>query len=307
MVANEISSQLDSKDLCRIQRPEAFYEKNLRNRVRIYLVDLARKGHLRLENYLDLFPIKKDQGVAVEWDGWDLIRFYLHHANYHLSEDLEKLSEHQISKSITISKIFYYAAQIYNAYVNENGEDRFDKEVISQMGRKIDILWLRNQFAQLAESRSGFTYGNWLDLCKLESGAFLVSELLFQMRLLWIQWLNEGRRVNDDFEVVFGDTSDGLPANIKFLIESEFNHYINERGLDRFHRDVLQRLRRKEIGLSWFREKLTKGGNDLANPLPEKEWEEFLIDDDGKNIKLDRLYQLHLFAANLYRERLEKA
>jgi len=303
-VANEISSQLNTKELRRIQRPEAFKEKNLRNQVRICLVDLAGKGHLTLENYLDLFPIKEGQGVTVEWYGWDLIRFYLHHVNDDLSEDLEKLSETSISTNKNISKLFYCAVQIYNVYINEKGKDRFEKEVIAQMGRNIDILWLRNQFVQLAESRSGFTYGAWSDLCKLENGSLFVSELLFQMRILWRQWLNEDQRFNNVSELV-EESMDGLPTNIKFIIESEFNYYINERGLDRFHRDVLQRLRGKEIGLFWFREKLTKGWN-LATLLSEKEWEEFLIDDEGQNIKSERLFQLHLFVANLYRKRLKE-
>ncbi|GEM_PF-2375996 len=174
------------------------------------------------------------------------------------------------------------------------------------MGRKTDILWFRNQFVQLAESRNGFNYCTWSDLCKLESGNLFVSELLFQMRLLWIQWLNEKQRFNDISELVCEEPIDVLPANIKFMMESEFNYHINERGLDRFHRDVLQRLRVKEIGLFWFQEKLTKGWNESTKPLSKKEWDEFLIDDDGQNIKSERLFQLHLFVANLYRKRLKE-
>lgn len=305
-VAKEMSSQLETKNLRRMQRSEAFHEKTFRNQARIHFVGMAKKGYLTLEDYLDLFPIKEGQGVTIEWNGWNLIRYYLEHVNDTSSMDFNELSEIPTINNKDASKIFYYAAQIYNSYINEKGKDRFEKEVIAQMGRRIDISWLRNWFVRLAESSRGFTYSTWSDLCKLGNGSFFVSELLFQMRLLWIQWVNEDRRFNNFSELVFEEPSDGLPENLRFLIESEFNYHINEKGLDRFHRDVLLRLRHKEIGLSWFREKLTREGYDLANPLSEKEWEEFLIDDDGKSIKSERLYQLHLFVANLYRKRLEK-
>jgi len=88
------------------------------------------------------------------------------------------------------------------------------------------------------------------------------------------------------------------------VIEAVFTNYVKKRGLDRFHRDILLRLRRKELRLSWFKEKLTQQVYDEFQPLTEEEWEEFLVDDAGQSAKTERLFQLHLALVNLYREKV---
>ncbi len=118
------------------------------------------------------------------------------------------------------------------------------------------------------------------------------------MRLLWTQWVYENRTSIDVSMPPDEESGDSLPERINSLVDVMFTDYIDRRGIDRFHRDVLIRLHRGEIGLFWFREKLTKQDHQ---PLSEEEWEDFLVDDEGQSIRAERLFQLHLALANLYR------
>lgn len=297
-LAKEISQQLTEKELKRIQRPEAFREEKVRNRFRSSMVRLAETGELTLEDYLELFPIKEGAGITVEWEGWNFIRFYLHHP-----------TANDKPKSITPTKAkytqhpcFYYAGVIYNHYVRKKGWGRFQRDVLGQLKLgKLGIRWLRDQFIQLAESEDGFTYGHWSKLCKLDNERPFVSELLFQMRLLWTQWFYENRTSVDISALTDEESSDGLPEQIRPVIKVIFTAYVDRRGLDRFHRDILLRLRRRDIGLFWFKERVAKQIYEGVQPLTEEQWEEFLVDDEGHGIKLERLFQLHLVLANLYR------
>lgn len=300
-LAKEISEQISEKELKRIQHPEAFKEKKIRNQFRASIVKMAEKGELTLEDYLNLFPVKESQGIIVEWDGWNLVRFYLHHTN---EEDEPKdITLPEVSP--TSNLVFYYAGAVYNHYINEKGIERFQREVLGQMKLgKMGVQWLRNQFVQLAESEDNFTYGHWSKLCKLEDGGVFVSELLFQMRLLWIEWIHENRASVDILTLPYEESAtDGLPEQMTTLIESVFADYVDRRGLDRFHRDILLRLRRKEIGLLWFKGKVTKQIADSTKPLTEEKWDAFLVDDEGQSIKTERLFQLHLALANLYKRK----
>ncbi|MDA8233543.1 MAG: hypothetical protein M0Z31_01805 [Clostridia bacterium] len=171
-LAKEVSGQISEKELKRIQRPEAFKEEKARNKLRSVMVQMAERGELTLEDYIDLFPSNEGRGFTTEWDGWNLIRFYLHHTNEGFPEIEDKYSK----TNILNQPLFYYAGQIYNRYISEKGKDRFQKEVLNQMDRKIGVPWLQNQFLQLAELSEGFTYGHWSTLCKSENGRLFVLE-----------------------------------------------------------------------------------------------------------------------------------
>ncbi len=297
-LAKEMSEQIGEKELKRIQRPEAFKEDKNRTQFRASMVRMAEKGELTQSDYLDLFPIKEGQGTTVEWDGWNLIRFYLHHT----SEDFPRIEGEQNVVDKAQVQAFYYAGQIYNRSLKERGKDWFQKHVLAQMARSIGVTWLRNQFVQLAESEDGFTYGHWSKLCKLDDGRVFVSELLFQMRLLWTQWIHENRESVDISVLPDREAAtDGLPEQIATLIKEVFTDYVNRRGLDRFYRDILLRLRRKEIGPLWFKEKLTTQISEDIQSLSEEEWEQFLVDEEGQSMKTEKVFQLHLALANLYR------
>jgi len=260
------------------------------------VVKLVEKGELTLEEYLNLFQVKRARDTMVEWKGWDIIQYYL----YHIADDV-KFDDGHAAEEPNIPPSRYYAACIYNQYVAEKGVSCFQKEVVSQAGRKIDINWLRNQFAKLAETHEGFTYDAWTDLCKLDNGRICVHELLFQMRLLWIQWLREGKGVEAGLKP--NSTENGLPHAVVSRLNAFFEDYVDKRGLDRFHKNVLLRLRKKELGISWFREKLTQPLLECPHVTAD-EWERFLVDPSGRDMTEEREFQMHLYLSNLYRNKM---
>jgi len=295
-LAKTITEKTSEKEFKRMLRREAFREQGYRNRSKAIMVDMAEEGELTLEQYCDLFPSKEGQGVTVRWDGWNIIRFYL----YHAKEEFPKIEvEHQPIPEVN-QQLLYFASQIYNYYLNERGKDWFQDRILKQISRRVGTVWLRNQFVQLAEREPGFTYESWTKLCKLDDGTLYISELLFQMRVLWSQWIHDGERSVVATSFV-AETTDGLSERVKSLAQAMFSSYVNQKGLNRFHRDILIRLRRKEIGECWFKEKLTKRISNEVQPLTGEEWEDFLIDNRGQNIRIERLFQLHLALANLYR------
>ncbi len=296
-LAREISKQVNEKELKRIQRFEAFKEAKVTNQLRLSFVRMAEKCELSLDDYLDLFPLKEGQGISVAWDGWNLIRFFL----YRSTEDFPKIEEKQYDRNKVHHQLYYYAGQIYNHYLNEKGIDRFQNEVLAQMGRNISVSWLRNQFVQLGELYDGFNYSQWSELCKLENGNVSVFELLFQMRLIWSQWINENKTLINIPVLNDAESKDELPEKVKPLVEAIFIDYVDNRGIDRFYRDILLRLRRGELGLTWFKKRLTDKRSDNLEPILLNEWEEFLVDMDGKSMRSERLFQLHLILANTYR------
>lgn len=296
-LAREISKSVNENELKRIQRFEAFKEAKIRNQLRLSIVRMAEKGELTLEEYLDLFPIKENQGISVAWDGWNLVRFFL----YHSTEDFPKIEEKQYERNNVHQQLYYHAGQIYNHYSNEKGIDRFQKEVLTQMGRNIGVSWLRSQFVQLGELYDGFNYGQWSKLCKLETGNVSVFELLFQMRLIWSQWINENKTLVNIPVLNDAESKNELPEKVKPLVEAIFIDYVDNRGIDRFYKDILLRLRRGELGLTWFKKRLTDKRSDNLEPILPDEWEDFLVDMEGKTIRSERLFQLHLILANNYR------
>jgi hypothetical protein len=300
-LADGAVKEINDKELKRIQRSEAFKEAKIRNQFRAAMIEMAENGEFTLDDYLDLFPRKKDNGVSVEWDGWNLIRFYLHHLN----ED--NVNEERINKNAIPGPVEHIAGVIYNSYLNEKGSDRFRKDILGKMGLgKISNSWLANEFVKLSEMNEGFNYESWSQLCKDEDKIY-TKELLFQMRLLWTQWIFENRS-SVTLSVPKDDVSDnGLPEHAENLLKTMFDDYINRKGLERFHRDILLRFHRDELGLYWFKKKLTASRLDGIMPYTDEEWEKFLTDDEGRSIKFERLFQLRLALSNLYRLKLKGA
>ena len=166
-----------------------------------------------------------------------------------------------------------------------------------------NVSWLRRQFTQLAQTEPGFTYGAWQDLCCDDRGHPCVYELFFQMRLLWAQWLRQGdvpavepTRLKDEV---------GLPATVAEALREVGRHYCERRSLARFQRDILRRLQRGEIGLGWVRRQLVcQDDRQPEGPgvVSRDDWESLLTDEEGRSCAADRLFQMHLLFANLYRE-----
>lgn len=297
-LAKTVVNSLPEKELKRIKRPEAFSDEKNRAQVRHSIVQMADLGELTLDDYLDIFPLNKGKGISVRWDGWNLIHYYLHHS----SEEFPDLNDVVPKGGQVVSLLPYYAATIYNHYLKERGKDRFQKEVISRINRGIDSIWLRNQFAYLAESEIGFTYENWENLCKRDDGREFTTELIFQMRLLWIQWLREEKGfVNTPTPQPCGNEYTGIPAKIDAMSEIIFRDYVEQRGIERFHRDILMRFRKKDIDISWLKNKFAAQKSPTIKPLTDQKWDEFTVDEQGDNIIRERIFQFHLQYANLYR------
>lgn len=288
ILARKMSEMITAKELKRIQRPEAFKEARVRNQFKAVMSNMAERGEFTLEAYLDLFPLLEGETIRIDRNGWKLIRFFLN-----ANEDFPKVEERDYVASSPDQLLVYCAERIYNCYLDERGKTWFAKNVLAQMDRRSGLPWLRNQFVRLAETNAGFSYASWARLAN--------PEALFQMRLLWATWSSCAQTPTSI--IVPGDQEPGheLSAKVRALIQSLFTDYVARRGFDRFHRDILLRLRRRELGLFWFKKKLMGPTSEEVEPLSEDEWERFLIDDEGQSIKTERLFQLHLALANLYR------
>lgn len=96
------------------------------------------------------------------------------------------------------------------------------------------------------------------------------------MRLLWTQWIYENKTsVNITTQPSDTESTDELPERIKTLIELVFTDYVNRRGLDRFYRDILLRLRRKEVDFSGSRTSLQNKYLRKFSLLPKKNGRSF--------------------------------
>lgn len=300
-LANEWGKELKPKELERLKREEAFSEASVRTQFRGMIARLVSEGEFALEDYLGLFPFNEDHpGICVDFEGWNLIRYYLHHLDDFESPQAQPLRPSQRpSKSATVR---YYAAQIMQGYIEERGNDRFRLDVLNRIARgEIGAAWLRQQFVRLAESNAGFSYEAWNRLCVDSGGQVFVRELLFQMRLLWSQWAREDDVPQNPVPEL--PDGSGLPSEVVERLEYVFSQYVERRGLKRFQADMLTRLRRRDIRLGWFRRQLTDEGNpgSVRDPLNEGQWGEFLKDEEGRECAGERLFQMHLFLANAYR------
>ncbi len=71
-------------------------------------------------------------------------------------------------------------------------------------------------------------------------------------------------------------------------------------------RNLLGRMSRREVGISWLRDKFCQ----LAEEKPKfnlGDWDEFVSDDEGKFVGFELFFQLRLYLSNLYREVTENS
>ncbi|WHZ30103.1 MAG: hypothetical protein OJF51_004906 [Nitrospira sp.] len=300
-LAKERAKELRPKDLERLRREEAFKERSVRNQFQSLIAELSQKRKFSLNDYLVLFPLREDvPGIQVHGDGWRLVRYYLHHVDDSNIEITCSASSEGCSPKLVLLR--FYSIRILQHYVQERGKERFQSEVLNRIRRgEIGALWLRRQFTSLAETYPGFSYGMWEQLCRNERGGLILHELLFQMRILWSGLLTQAHPSGITLQNC--ERSSGLPTAVETYLRELFARYTEQRGLKRFHRDVLVRLRRKEIGLGWFEHQIRNTGwkpSQLAL-FSADEWENFLRDENGRPLAEERLFQMHLLFANLYR------
>lgn len=302
-LANEATRGLKANEVRRLQREEAFSDRSTRSRFRGLMVHFAQQGVFALDHYLDLFPFADDEaGTAVRYDGWNVIRYYLHHG-----DSADPTTAHPISAPcapVKAAVIRYYAAKIAGNYVRQYGMHRFKQEVLGRLGRgQIGASWLKRQFVTLAQVYPGFTFAMWERLCNSSNGRPTIGELLFQARLLWTQWMQESD-IPGVLQPHFANGS-GLPTVVENGLKEVFRQYTEQRGLPRLERDVLARLRNGEIGLLWFQRRLASENDDRISalvPLLRSDWDAFIFDHRDRAHTSERLFQMRLTLANLYRE-----
>ncbi len=296
MLAKKVIESSDSKTVERIRREEAFSEPTNRSLVRGVMIELARSHKFSLNDYYGLFPLNESTaGIAVSFGGWKLIRYCLYHPTE--IEPFIDSSKDSPSESIKMREILYYSTHFYMEYVKEH------PELLNRMARGgVGTGWLKGQFIRLAETYSGFTYGAWEDLCTNNNSRVFIFELLFEMRLLWTEWQHMTKL--PAVSIPHSNEYTGLPAKVEDGLRQIFLDYVDRRGLDRFHRDILMRLRRRDIGLEWFRNQLVYVDDELeasSYKLSYDEWEYFIRNEDGQSWEVERLFQMHLVLANLYK------
>jgi CRISPR-associated protein Cst1 len=304
LLAGKMESGLGPGERARLRREESFQDRGNRSRAQQCLSDLVAQGNFNHSIYLEMFPPEDGPGVLVGYDGWNLLRFYLHHIDDAAFATPMEADSSDV-QSARIDEIRFYAAVIYEDLVGNLGVSGFRSAVLARMSRgRLGSAWLRQQFLRLAETNEGFSWNHWQQLCCLRDGRTFVGELLFQLRLLWIQWLHVGHP--QTVSAPPWVPASGLPQAMESTLREELQRYCEGRGLARLHRDVLVRLRQRAIGLDWFSRRLVAEVAD-ARGLTDTEWEDFLNDDEGSPILGDRLFQLHLYSANFYRAGLTES
>ena len=92
---------------------------------------------------------------------------------------------------------------------------------------------------------------------------------------------------------------------IKQAAQLYFQEYIAHKGASRFEREILDNFRRTNPnGVQWLQEMFIH----LAKEYPEftyRDWDDFVLDENGHPQAGELLFQMRLELANLYREYME--
>ncbi|MEP0826173.1 MAG: hypothetical protein HRF40_11870, partial [Nitrososphaera sp.] len=81
------------------------------------------------------------------------------------------------------------------------------------------------------------------------------------------------------------------------------DYYLKRYGEEKLRKYVFAGLMRKELGLYWFREQLSKIDCSFRD---DDYWDAFLQDEDGRKVPYTRIFQLHLSMRNVLRQHLFK-
>lgn len=297
-LASQYAIEIRDRDPERLKREAPFSETFFRDHLRRLMIRFALDGKLTLTDYLDLFPlVPADTGIEVRPEGWNILRYYLHHVDdCGPLQDQATLSRPMLPEPKAVR---YYAAQIMQGYIKQSGK----KRLLNRINRsEASLRWLKSQFACLAESNSGFTYEAWNRLVIDETGRLCNGEVIFQMRLLWSEWMRVG--IIPQIQAPALPNWTGLPIEVARMLTWLYFRYIQKRGRAQFQEDILMRLRQTELGLQWFHHRIIDLGRELAdeNLSLDIQWESFLRDQEGRLRSAERLFQMRLMLANLYRE-----
>ena len=275
---------------------ELHSDRGEQNSIRRFIAEMAARGVLTPSDYFALFA-SPGQGAEVRPEAWRIIEYYMKTGSYGESAV-------QVPSLESLDTSRYYAATLFSDYLESRGKDRFQREVLNQMEiGKIGAPWLQRSFVRAAEKHSGFSYGDWKTLTRTPSGWDASREVLFRMRLHWGEWIKSGRlpEAGPPPEASVQPLDSDLPGAVESALREFLGRYVEERGVKRFRRDIIDALLGGDLDLYWFREKLSRVLPDLSG---DAGWERFNCDSEGKPIRYLRLFQLRLVTMNFYREKI---
>jgi len=294
-IAEYARFHLEKKQFNKIAK-ELISDRASQNQVKRLITEMVKEGQLSTSEYLQLFALP-GAGAIVSFDAWKFIRYYMFVGLFEKSRFEPSLPELKTS-------IEYYASAIFSYYVESRGIERFERDVLKQLelGR-LSSGWLRRRFLDESLRRDGFTYIGWKWLTLSESGWDTTRELLYRMRLFWLEWMKLGKAPNYSVPEEMADIHIGtdLPTEVVRALMKHLEDYLIEKGVKRFKRNIIDRIFSGDIDLYWFRAALSPSVLELGK---EEGWERFLADPEGNPIRRLRLFQMQLFATNFYREKI---
>lgn len=92
---------------------------------------------------------------------------------------------------------------------------------------------------------------------------------------------------------------------IKQLAQLYFYDYVGSKGARRFEREILDNFRRTNPnGIEWLREIYIRFAKDYSD-FQYKDWDDYVLDENGQPQVGELLFQMRLELANLFREYVE--
>ncbi len=192
-IAQQLSKSCSEKSL---KKTDALRDAANKFAVRRIIADMAESGDIDLAAYDTLFPTIQHHPIRVAPLGWDILQLTMCKLN---DQDSQELEEKPAMKTVH-PKIEEASSLYFEDYVAGRGIERFKKDVLDRFSHnEIDVRWLRDKFALLAEKHQDFDYGDWDDFVCDENGKPQAWELLFQMRIrlanLYREYINNQKEV----------------------------------------------------------------------------------------------------------------
>ena len=289
------------------------------NIVKGFIAQMIKEGIITFDEYSELFLSNANRVVKLNNSAWKFIKYYMHNLTVspyaEIDLDLEKNSFQE--RNIQEYRVNYIASVILNLFVQQKSIVTFQRVVLERLAhREIGIEWLRRQFIKLAYNYEGFTYVDWKYLCVDDNGREALYDLLFTLRVLWIELIRrpvQHQKLNlpapntmiQPLSAPLLKLPTDLAKDYENTIKLIISDYIAKHGITKFQDYILDEVMDSTWrGLNWFKQQLSKYDKDFEN---EDYWENrFLRDLNGNSIKRIRFFQLHLLLANSFREYLFK-
>jgi len=271
-----------------------------KNKINRCIAEMVNSGDLKFTEYAALFAQNSEDHLGKNADAWRYISFYTYH-----TEPWEAEERPGDSQGVPSRLLQYVGAKIFEDWSRDKGITRFKKDILDRLARgRIGISWLRRQFLKEAAIHEGFNYETWKALCLDGNGKESAYEVLFRFRLMWSEWLKTGEPAGvPELPKIVGPHGTDISPDLERSIHKIAEDFLDERDLLSLRKDIIQGLIDGEIGLYWFRTRLSKYDSAYRD---EAYWERFFTAEDGHSIKGLRLFQFTLILANHFREQALK-